>query len=140
MSKHFNAIIADQRVIFRGSSTVGISTSTLMNFRSISGAVYVANVTGGVSGSFGVNVLGRVGGITRHLAGVSAIGAGVHVLYPATYAAAGTLNAIETALAAATHRLDQTVVPTEVLFEAGGAANAIGISATISVSACIQSD
>ncbi len=141
MSKQFNAIIADQRVIFRGSSTVGISTSTMPNFRAITGAAYAVNVTGGISGSFGVMVLGQLGGITYHLAGLTSLAAGSFMMYPATYNGAGALNILETTVTVANYRgLDQLIPPQSVLFEAGGAANAIGISATIEVSAVIYAE
>ena len=140
MSKQFNSIIADQRVIFRGSSTVGISTSTMPNFRAITGAVYAVNVTGGISGSFGVAVLGNLGGVTYHLAGLTSLAAGTFVLYPATYTAAGALNDLETVDTVALRTYDQLIPPQSVIFESAGVANTLGVSATIEVSACIYAD
>ena len=140
MSKQFNAIIADQRVIFRGSSSVGISTSTMPSFRSITGAVYGVNITGGISGSFGVHVVGSVGGTTYIVAGLTTLGAGSFILYPAQYETSGAMSDLETTTGLTTHRYDNLIPPSLVVFEAGGAANAIGISATIEVSAVISSE
>ena len=140
MSKQFNAIIADQRVIFRGSSTVGISTSTMPHYRAITGAVYGVQVTGGISGSFGVEIQGVIGEANYVIAGLSTLVAGAFVLYPATYAAAGALNDLEVVDTVALRTYDQLVPPSSVVFSAAGAANALGISATITVSATIYAD
>ena len=140
MSKQFNAIIADQRVIFRGTSSVGISTSTMPSFRSITAAVYGVNVTGGISGSFGVTILGSIGGTTYVIAGLTSLTAGSFVCYPATYDADGSLQALETDNTVVLKSYDQLIPPTRVVFDSAGVANTLGVSATIEVSAVIYAD
>jgi hypothetical protein len=90
MAQQYNAIIAQQLVNFRGISTVGVggASSTIPNFRAISGSRYAVRVYNGTSGTFGVHVRGRVGGSTATyiLAGFTATsmaGVGNYILYPA---------------------------------------------------------
>ena len=141
MSKQFNALIADQRVIFRGTSRVGISTSTMPSFRAITGAIYGLSVSGGISGSFGVAVYGHVGGTTYLVAGLTTITtSGTRILYRGTYSQTGVVNPLETVAGTTATIPGQTVPPSLVEFSAVGIANAIGISAYIAVSACISAD
>ncbi len=141
MSKQFNSVIATQSVIFRGTSAVGVSTSTIPNYRAITGAVYTATLTGGQSGVFGIHVVGNVGGNTYIVAGITALtaAAGSVVLWPARYGSDGVMLPLKAVEGTTTRRIDHIVPPAQVVFQAGGAANAIGISSTITVSAVISS-
>lgn len=141
MAQQFNAIIAEQTDHFRGNSFVSVlsTTDALPNFRAITGSAYTAQVSGGVSGSFGVLIRGRVGGLVLDLAGLTAIStAGNFVLYPITYNTNGAANAVETAISAATKQIDQIMPPSEVLFQSGDATE--GISASIQVTATLYAN
>ncbi len=139
MAQQFNAIIAEQTDHFRGVSTIQISqtTSNLPNSRAISGSRYVAEVVGGVSGMFSVVVVGHIGGTTHAIAGVTAIAAaGSFTLYHAVYNSGGTNNVIGTVNSVTRHHIDQVVPPSAVLF--GSSGSAVGISASVTVSASLQ--
>ena len=138
MAQQFNGTIAVQTAHFRGTSTINIRkvVPEMSSFRSISGAAYGINVTGGVSGSFGVLVLGHIGGITYTLAGLTTVASGVQLLAPATYARTGAENATETAMSIETQQILNLVPPSYVAFQSGVAT--AGISAAITVTACIR--
>ncbi len=141
MSKQFNAIIADQAVEFTGVTSISIPTSLMPNFRAITGSAYGVNVTGGVSGTFGVYVIGSIGGSTYTIAGLTTVAAGTQILYPAQYENDGSESLLETIVGVTTTRLDQLVPPSRVVFEVtGGDADATGVSANITVSAVIYAD
>lgn len=146
--------IAGQSVHFRGTSTVGAQNSNSVtgnrpfSNRVLTKSVYVARVTGGVSGSFGVTVLGQIGmhgsaaipngvvaGTTVAIAGITAIGAaGTYVLFPYNYGIDGkgvigyTTNLVYT--------IDQSTPPSAVAFESG--VGTAGISAHIVVNALLM--
>lgn len=137
----FSGILATQTVPFRGTSTVFVHTSVpeMSNFRALRSAVYTCTVAGGVSGSFGVVVLGMVGGMTVHIAGnttflFDTVGQVACVLYPASYGSDGKLNALETATAAATQQI-MSVPPYAVVFQSAIAT--AGISANLTVGAVL---
>ena len=97
--------------------------------------VYTAVVTGGVSGSFGVNAIGHVGGTTFYLAGVSAVtAAGKYVLFPFGYTHFGTGAIIH--LGGNLNRIDNVIPASQISYEA---VNAAGISALVTVSAAVWS-
>ena len=149
MANQWSARIVSQSSHFRGISTVGVVSSVPVfpSTRAIMNAVYVLRVTGGVSGSFGVNVLGQVGmqgtallpngmitGVTVALAGVTGIGAvGTYVLFPYGYSVSGVGTLVDAA--DVIHRLDRIVPPSAVAFESGIAT--AGISAHCVVSAVL---
>jgi len=142
MAQHFNGIIATQTDHFAGVSTVDVrgKVPNMQGFRSLSNSVYGVEVTGGVSGTFGVFVIGSVGGATYVIAGSSArTAAGSTILYPATYDADGVLNAPETNKAVTTQEINYFVPPTHVVFSGASAANNFGVSAAITVSAVLNS-
>jgi hypothetical protein len=138
MAQQFNAIVATQNDHFRGASAVDIlqTTTALPAFRAITGSAYTVNLSGGQSGTFSVHVIGSIGGSTYIVAGLTSLGAatGNFMLYPATYAAAGTMNALNTATSIATNQVDQIVPPSTVVFESDGVANASGVSTVAVVS------
>ena len=140
MAQQWNAIIAKQIVPFRGTSAISIVDTApgFPNFRAITGAAYAVNVSGGVSGSFGVHVLGSIGGTTYTLAGLTTLAAGSFVLYPTFWTNAGAQSATETALTIASNRIDQIVPPSVVVFQSATAT--AGISATITVSAALYAN
>ncbi len=144
MAQQFNAIIAVQSVIFRGTSVVQIlpTTSALPNFRAIAGAAYSVTLSGGQSGSFGVAVRGSIGGTTDTIAGLTTLGSatGNFVLYPVTYTAAGAENLLEVPITVALNRIDQIVPPSSVEFSVAGVANTLGVSTVATVSAVIYSE
>lgn len=138
MAGQFNAVIATQTVVFRGTSQVKVETANVQfpNMRALAGAAYVLNVTGGVSGAFGVVVMGQVGGYTVSLAGVTNISSvGNYVLYPFGYTTSGVGN-LGGAGIPLEPRIDQIVPPYSVLFQ--GNSGTAGISATLTVSAAVQ--
>lgn len=143
MPNQWNAVIATQTALFRGTSTVGVK-GTNQNFpsaRSLASAVYGLNVTGGVSGSFSVMVVGNIGGYSYYLAGISAVSAaGNYILQPIGYSSANGLP-ITPPLAptvdmAGINRLDMIVPPSSVQFAPG--VLTAGISAACTVSACFS--
>lgn len=140
MAQQFNSIIARQTDHFRGTSSISVlpTTTALPNFRAITDAVYAVSVTGGVSGSFGVHVLGSIGGTTHVIAGLTSLGAGSFVLYPGNYSVSGAFNPIETGKAVSRYQIDKTVPPSTVVFQSGVAT--AGISATITVSAVMYAN
>ncbi|KKN27296.1 hypothetical protein LCGC14_0866110 [marine sediment metagenome] len=141
MSKQFNSIIATQRVEFTGTTSVSIPTSLMPNFKAITGAVYALRITGGVSGTFGIAVYGHIGGATYAIAGLTALsGVGRLVLYRASYSFTGAINPLETIVGITATVPGLVIPPSMVEFSAVGAANAIGISATIEVGACIAAN
>ena len=137
MPKQWNGVLATQTVPFRGTSTVSVlnTTTASPNFRTISDAAYAVNVAGGISGSFGVHVIGTVGGVTFVVAGVTAIGAvGNFVLYPVGYSstgAAGAVGAVSVGVNAI-HRLDHLLPPLTVAFQSGVATAGISANCTVS--------
>lgn len=136
----WNGTIGNQTVQFRGTSTVDVKPTSpnFPNVRCIGNAVYVARVSGGISGSFGVTVLGRVGefaGSTVALAGITGIAAvGTYVLFPYGYSASGVGSLNDSPILA--QRIDNVVPPSHVAFQSGIAT--AGISATINVAACLS--
>lgn len=147
--------IAGQSVHFRGTSTVGVqdiaTPGRVFSNRALSSAVYVARVTGGVSGSFGITVIGKLGshgsaalpnpgiasGTTFALAGVTGIGAaGNFVLFPYNYGIDGKgVLGVTAGTGDLLYRIDQTLPPTNVAFESG--VTTAGISAHCIVSALL---
>lgn len=146
MPNQWNATLATQNVAFRGTSQVSIKTSftAFPDVRSITQARYAVNVTGGVSGSFGVLVLGHVGGFTVHLAGNTAISAiGTYVLYPIGYTGGGAqpgviMSTISTPPLSDVLTLVDVVPPSLVHFQSGVAT--AGISAACTVVGCLHAD
>lgn len=138
MPQQFNAIIATQTDHFRGTSGIQIKDEVpnWPNYRSIAGAAYAVSVTGGVSGSFGVHIIGSLGGSTYTLAGLTSLAAGNFVLYPTAYTAAGAEPDTEAVKSIATNEIHNIVPPSVVVFQSAVAT--VGISATITVSACIN--
>ena len=141
MSKQFNSIIASQRVEFTGITSVSIPTSLMPNFKAITGAVYALNITGGISGTFGVAVWGHIGGVTYLIAGLTALsGVGRLVLYRASYSFTGAINPLETIVGITATVPGLVIPPSIVEFSTAGPDNATGVSATIEVGACISAD
>jgi hypothetical protein len=141
MANQFNQIIATQTVAFRGLSQVGVRTGNINypNSRTITGAVYSLLVTGGISGTFGVNVVGIIGGATYTIAGVTAItAAGSYILYPVGYSSTGAGGAVGAVSAGvnAIHRIDHIVPPYYVGFQSAVAT--VGISANCTVALASQ--
>ena len=141
MANQWSGTIATQTVAFRGTSTVFITPTftEFPNTRTVSAAAYILGVSGGVSGSFGVTVRGRIGreaqGANISLAGVTAISAsGDYVLFPYGYSVSGigTLSNQVDVL----QRIDQIVPPSSVIFQSGVAT--AGISAYCIVSAVMR--
>lgn len=140
MPNQFNAGIAAQTVVWRGTSTIDVKANTpnFPNVRAIAGAAYALRVTGGVSGNFGCIVLGRIGdvaGSTIMLSGVTNISAaGTYPLTPFGYSgtAAGSLLDPTTV----SIRLDQIIPPSHVVLQATNATTA-GISAACTVAAAL---
>lgn len=146
MPNQWNGNIALQNVPFRGTSQVSVKTSfpNFPDVRCISRARYAVNVTGGVSGSFGVLVLGHIGGNTYHLAGNTGIsGIGNFVLYPIGYTGAGgqpgtIMSSVMVPPLSDTLTLIDYVPPSLVHFQSGVAT--AGISAACTVSACLLTE
>ena len=140
MARFWNGTLATQTVTFRGTSTIQVlGGGGLPNFRDITDAKYSVVVSGGVSGSFGVHVLGFVGNTTHMLAGLTAItAAGARVLYPIGYSTTGVQNVPGTVVLslADMNHLDMSIPPSHVVFQSGVAT--AGISATITVGAHIR--
>jgi hypothetical protein len=140
MAKQWNGTLATQTVHFRGTSAVSVlNTSTAQpNLRTLSSAAYCLQVTGGVSGSFGCHILGRVGGVTVITAGVTGVGAaGNYVLYPIGYSSTGAAAAVGAVGGLGDfHRVDQILPPQTVVFQSGIAT--AGISATLALHAALH--
>lgn len=141
MANQWNAQIATQTVVFRGTSAVRVhqANPAFPKGRIITGAVYGLNVVGGVSGSFGVHIIGNIGGSTYIVAGVTAISAaGVYVLYPVGYTSTGANTGIPSSSPGLgdMNRLDQYIPPEVVAFQSGVAT--AGISANCTVSAAVR--
>ena len=138
MANQWNSTIATQTVAFRGTSSVEVRdiSTAFPNLRVVSGAVYGLNVAGGVSGSFGVHVVGMVGGFTYTIAGLTAISAvGNYILYPTGYSSTGALQGVGTGLPLSdANRIDQTVPPVSVNFQSGVATAGISANCTVSAS------
>lgn len=152
MPNQWSGRIAGQSAHFRGTSFVGIKAQApeFPNTKSLAGAVYVARVTGGVSGSFSVHVLGMIGkhgtaalpnsdisnvGTTVCIAGVTGVAAaGTYILVPYGYSANGVPVLADAAVGM--HTIDEVVPPALVAFEPTTGA-AVGISAHVLVSACL---
>lgn len=140
MPRRWNGTIATQTVPFRGTSSITVPvTVNQINFRALTRAVYALNVTGGVSGSFGVHIVSRVGGYTFTVAGLTAISAvGNYILYPAGYSATGALMPIGGAVGfplSDVNRIDWSLPPVNVNFQSGVAT--AGISANCTVAATL---
>ena len=142
MARQWSGRLATQTAHFRGVSTVNVlTTATAMpQFRMITAAVYDLVVTGGVSGSFGVQVLGQVNGTTYIIAGLTAVtAAGKKIMYPVGYSSTGAAYVPGAANAGAgsedINRLDMILPPFQVAFESGVAT--AGISASCTVNAYI---
>jgi hypothetical protein len=138
MANQWNAVIATQTVAFRGTSSVGVKafSTALPQVRALGDAVYGVKVAGGISGTFGVFVVGYVGGTTYVLAGVTNItAAGNYILYPVGYSSTGApgIPGDVQASVAGIHRLDRVVPPSHVAFQSAVAT--VGISASCTVSA-----
>jgi hypothetical protein len=143
MARQWNGTLATQTVAFRGTSTVAVlnTTTSAPNFRAISGAAYSLVVAGGISGSFGVHILGYAGNTTFVLAGVTAIStAGNRILYPVGYSSTGAAGAVGAILLSTVdiNRIDQDITPTHVVFQSGVAT--VGISAHCTVGAMLRED
>lgn len=141
MPNQFNAGIAAQTVVWRGTSTIDVKANTpnFPNVRAIAGGAYALRVTGGVSGNFGCIVLGRIGdvaGSTVMLCGTTNISAaGTYVLSPFGYSGAGNVGTLgDTSGFALT--LTQIVPPSHVVLQATNATNA-GISASCAIAAAL---
>jgi len=142
MAQQFNAIIATQTVPVRGTSAISIpgTVTALAPFRAIRSAVYSVNLAGGQSGTFSCHVLGSIGGSTYIVAGFTglAAAAGDYVLFPASYSADGTMDALETTFTGAKMSITNLVPPSVCVVEGGVATH--GISSTVTFSACIRGD
>ena len=140
MARYWNGTLATQTVVFRGTSTIQVLGGNGMpNFRNISDARYSVIVSGGVSGSFGVHVLGFVGTTTYMIAGLTALtAAGARILYPVGYSTTGVQNVPGTVVLSKgdMHLIDMTIPPSHVVFQSGVAT--AGISATIAIGAYIR--
>lgn len=143
MPNQFNATIAGQTYNFRGTSTVDVKANTVNfpNTRAIAAARYALRVNGGVSGTFCVQVIGRIGdiaGSTFLIAGISGVAAaGTYLLTPYTYGAAGTpgiLGDTATPVISTVQTIQDVVPPSHVAFFPTTAATA-GISAACTVAA-----
>ena len=148
--------IAGQSVHFRGTSTVGaqafnsVTGNRPFSNRALTKAVYVARVTGGVSGTFGISVIGTIGmhgtallpnanlaGTTVLIAGATTIAAaGTFVLVPYNYGIDGKGFVGTTATTPIYQGIDQAVPPAYVAFESNIAT--VGISAHIVVNALMM--
>lgn len=145
MATHWTGTIATQTVAFRGTSQVQAraTATTLPSSPVLDKAIYSLNVAGGISGSFGVHVIGWVAGASYILAGITACNAaGRYILYPVGYSSSG----LGTLVGATTippvgalgdiFTLDQTVPPSYVIFQSGVAT--AGISANCTVGALLK--
>ena len=141
MAQPFNAIIAKQTDDFRGTSTISVlsTTSAFPNARALSRAMYAVNVEAGQSGTFGVDVVGSIGGTTYTIAGLTSISAaGNYILYPRTYGSDGALDAVEAAVSVATQQIIDIVPPSAVMFRSNVAT--AGVTAVITVSAVLYAN
>lgn len=140
MPNQFNASIANQTVVFRGTSTIDVKANTVNfpNVRAIAGAAYVLRVTGGVSGNFGCIVLGRIGdvaGSTVMLSGITNVSAaGTYILTPFGYSGGATGTLLDPT--SVSIKIDQIVPPSHVVLQATAAPTA-GISANCSIAAAL---
>ena len=139
MANRWNAPIATQTVVFRGTSTVSVlqTSDEFPTFKAFSDARYFLSVTGGVSGNFSVVVGGNVGGQTVFLAGVTALtAAGQYALFPIGYSSNGTVLAVPTAQNySEIFTYAGVVPPTHVQFTAN--TGTAGISASCTVRAAL---
>lgn len=130
--------IAGQTYNWRGTSSFSIFSEVedFPSLRVITGAAYTLRVTGGVSGTFGVVVVGNIGGSTVNLAGLTAItAAGTYVMFPVGYSSTGAGNAIGGVQVSMFHRLDQLIQPSVVALQSAIAT--VGISAACTIHATI---
>jgi hypothetical protein len=135
----FNGIIATQTDHFRGTSTISImgQVPNFPHFKCVDDALYAMEITGGVSGSFGVLVMGNIGGTTYILAGLTSItAAGKYMITPFMYDADGGEDTIETTITTTRVQPHALVPPSSVSVQSGVATH--GISATITVSGVIR--
>ena len=144
MANQWNGTIATQTVAFRGLSQVFVrsTNSTFPNHRTITDAVYSMVVTGGISGTFGVNVVGHLGsasGATFIIAGLTALtAAGNYILFPFGYSSTGAGLLAYAPSKESLVTLDKIVPPTYVGFQSAVAT--VGISANCTVSVALHLD
>ena len=130
---HFAGIIAQQTNPFTGTSlfSVKVAAPDFPNFKALRVGRYLCNVTGGVSGVFGVLVLANVSGLTFTIAGNTSVATGVNVLYPISWGTNGVSNTMESSIVASTIQLTDFIPPSYVAFQGNSATAAV--SATITV-------
>ena len=139
MANQWNAVLATQTVAFRGISQhdTKFTASEFPSIRAVENAVYGLRVAGGVSGSFGVLVLGMIGGFTYFLAGITAVSAaGSYVIRPMGYSSNGAALAVPTTESnEVQYQLTNILPPSQVVFQSG--VTTAGISANCTVSAAL---
>lgn len=136
----FNAKLVTVSGTFSGKTTQPIrpNSQSFPNMGALDGAIYSAVVSGGLSGTIGVNVLGYVGATTYYVAGLTNISAvGKYVLYPFGYTNTGAAVVPSTAYGPNDlHRIDTLVPGSLVTIEA---VNGGGVSTTVVFSAAAWS-
>lgn len=145
MPNQWSGPIATQTVTFRGTSQIGVK-STSPNFpgsRALVDAKYALVVSGGVSGNFSCVVAGNIGGTTHLIAGITAVtAAGKYILFPVGYSSNGAVSAIPPVAASIggglgdMNRLDGILAPSYVYLIAN--TGTAGISANCTISAVLH--